>query len=90
MCFSISVRHDFRKRIAFERFPGFTRLSGKSVWRFGGMILTEKTKVLVKNPAPLPLFHRFKSIDLGSNPGLRGARSATNRLSHGTAITNLK
>jgi hypothetical protein len=25
-------------------------------------------------------------LDLGSNPGLRGERQATNRLSHGTAI----
>jgi hypothetical protein len=26
--------------------------------------------------------------DPGSNPGLRGERSATNRLSHGTALTS--
>jgi hypothetical protein len=29
-------------------------------------------------------------IDPGSNPGLRGGRPATNRLSHGTAFQNLR
>jgi hypothetical protein len=29
--------------------------------------------------------HQNPTCDLGSNPGLRGGRSATNRLSHGTA-----
>jgi hypothetical protein len=30
------------------------------------------------------------STDLGSNPGLRGARPAANRLSHGTAFGKLR
>jgi hypothetical protein len=29
-------------------------------------------------------------IDTGSNPGLRGEKPATNRLSHGTAIFSVK
>ena len=32
--------------------------------------------------------HKSRRTDLGSNPGIRGERRATNRLSHGTAITD--
>jgi hypothetical protein len=49
---------------------------------------TGENRQLGEKPVPVPLCppqisHR---LDLGSNPGLRGGRPATNRLSHGTAI----
>jgi hypothetical protein len=34
--------------------------------------------------------HKSHWIDLGANPGRRGERPATNRLSHGTAKIKLK
>jgi hypothetical protein len=49
------------------------------------MILTGETEVLGEKPVPLPLCPPQISTDLGSNPGMRGERQATNRLSHGTA-----
>jgi hypothetical protein len=50
----------------------------------GGMILTGKTEELEEKPAPLPL---CPQISRGANPGLRGERPDTNRLSNGTAQT---
>jgi hypothetical protein len=47
----------------------------------------EKTEVLGQKPAPVPLCPPQIPpwTDPGSNPGLRGERPTTNRLSHGTA-----
>jgi hypothetical protein len=50
------------------------------------MKLTRETEVLGEKPVPLPLCppqipHGLTPV---SNPGLRGGRPATNRLSHGT------
>jgi hypothetical protein len=55
------------------------------------MRLTGENRQLGEKPVPVPLCppqisHR---LDLGSNPGLRGERLATNRLSHGTAYSLL-
>jgi hypothetical protein len=50
------------------------------------MILTGKTKQLEEKLVPLPLCPpQIPRADLGANPGLRGVRPATNRLSHATA-----
>jgi hypothetical protein len=48
---------------------------------------TGKNRQLGEKPVPVPLCTPQIShgLDLGSNPGLRGERPATNRLSHGTA-----
>jgi hypothetical protein len=48
---------------------------------------TGENRQLGEKPVPVPLFPPQIShgLDLGSNPGLRGERPATNRLSHGTA-----
>jgi hypothetical protein len=47
-----------------------------------------ENRQLGEKPVPLPLCPPQIShgLDLGSNPGLRGERPATNRLSHGTAM----
>jgi hypothetical protein len=53
----------------------------------GGMIFAGETEVLGENlpsatlSTPTPTW-----IDPGANPGVRGERPATNRLSHGTAL----
>ena len=49
---------------------------------------TGKNRQLGEKPVPVPLCPPQIShgLDLGSNPGLRGERPATNRLSHGTAL----
>jgi hypothetical protein len=50
------------------------------------MIYTGETEVLGENLPSATLSTTNPTwIDPGSNPGLRGERSATNRLSHGTA-----
>jgi hypothetical protein len=51
------------------------------------MKLTGENRQLGEKPVPVPLCPPQIShgLDLGSNPGLRGERPATNRLSHGTA-----
>jgi hypothetical protein len=48
---------------------------------------TGETRQLGEKPVPVPLCTPQISygLDLGSNPGLRDERPATNRLSHGTA-----
>jgi hypothetical protein len=51
-----------------------------------GMILAGKTEKLGENPVPVPLLlPQIPHIELGANSGCRGERTATNRLSHGTA-----
>jgi hypothetical protein len=49
---------------------------------------TGENRQLGAKPVPVPLCPPQIShgLDLGSNPGLRGERPATNRLSHGTAV----
>jgi hypothetical protein len=49
-----------------------------------------KAEVLGGKTCPSASFSTTKSTrtDPGSNPGLRGEKSATNRLSHGTALTH--
>jgi hypothetical protein len=51
------------------------------------MKLTGENRQLGEKRVPEPLCPPQISheLDLGSNPGLRGDRPATNRLSHGTA-----
>jgi hypothetical protein len=51
------------------------------------MKLTGENRQLGEKPVPVPLCPPQIShgLYLGSNPGLRGERPATNRLSHGTA-----
>jgi hypothetical protein len=51
------------------------------------MKLTGENLQLGEKPVPVPLCPPQIShgLDLGPNPGLRGERPATNRLSHGTA-----
>jgi hypothetical protein len=51
------------------------------------MKLTGENRQLGEKPVPVPFCPPQTShgLDLGSNPGLRGERPATNRLSHGTA-----
>jgi hypothetical protein len=52
----------------------------------GGMILTGNPKNSEKNLSQYHfVHHRSHWIDLGANPGCRGEKSVTNRLSHGTA-----
>ena len=48
---------------------------------------TGENRQLGEKPIPVPLCPPQIShgLDLRSNPGLRGERPATNRLSHGTA-----
>jgi hypothetical protein len=52
------------------------------------MKLTGENRQLGEEPVPVPLCPPQISHGLtpGSNPGLRGERPATNRLSHGTAL----
>jgi hypothetical protein len=42
-----------------------------------------------RKPAPMPLCPPQIPHDLGSNPGRRGGKPATNRLSYGTAVINM-
>jgi hypothetical protein len=54
------------------------------------MKLTGENRQLGEKSVPVPLSPPQIShgLDLGSNPGLRGERTATNRLSHGTATSH--
>jgi hypothetical protein len=53
----------------------------------GGMILTREIRRAQRKTCPSATSFTTNStwIDTGANPGLRGERPATNRLSHGTA-----
>jgi hypothetical protein len=52
----------------------------------GGMIFAGETEELGENlPSATLSTTNHTWIDPGANPGLRGERPATNRLSHGTA-----
>jgi hypothetical protein len=55
------------------------------------MKLTGENRQLGEKPVSVPLCPPQISygLDLGSNPGLRGERPATNCLSHGTAKSEL-
>jgi hypothetical protein len=55
------------------------------------MKLTGENRQLGEKPVTVPLCPPQIShgLDLGSNPGLRGERPATNRLNHGTAPISL-
>jgi hypothetical protein len=54
-------------------------------WSIGGMTLTAENGSTGEEPVAVPLSHYICYMDwLGSNPGLRNGRQATNRLSHGT------
>ena len=68
-------------------------LSGKSNIKmkmsFGAMILTGKAEVLGEKVSSIDTFPTTKS-HMGSNPGRRDERSATNRLRHGTAFLGLR
>jgi hypothetical protein len=55
------------------------------------MIFAGETKVLGENlPSDTLSTTNPTWIDPGANPGLRGERPATNRLSHGTAYYELR
>jgi hypothetical protein len=60
-------------------------------WSTSGMKSTGENRQLGEKPVPVPLCPPQIShgLEVGSNPGLRGERPATNRLSHGTADTVL-
>jgi hypothetical protein len=55
------------------------------------MKLTGENRQLGEKPVPVPLcpLQTPHGLTPGSNPGLRGERPATNRLSHGTAPHSL-
>jgi hypothetical protein len=54
----------------------------------GGMRIGRGNRSTRRKPAPVPLCPPQFPHDLGSNPGRRGGKPATNRLSCGTALTN--
>jgi hypothetical protein len=54
----------------------------------GGMRLGRGNRSTRRKPAPVPLCPPQIPHDLGSNPGRRGGKPATNRLSCGTASTS--
>jgi hypothetical protein len=51
----------------------------------GGMRIGKGNRSTRRKPAPVPLCTPQIPHDLGSNPGRRGGKPATNRLSYGTA-----
>jgi hypothetical protein len=56
----------------------------------GGMRIGRGNRSTRRRPAPVSLCPPQISHDLGSNPGRRGGKPATNRLSYGTAWTQYK
>jgi hypothetical protein len=68
-----------------SQFLPVCRSEKRRIWGRGGMI-EKKTEVLEKNLHHCHVVHdRSEWICLGSNPGLYGERSATNRLCRDTA-----
>ena len=56
------------------------------VWSIGGMTKTWENRVIgIKPPSAILSTTHLTWGDPGSNPGLRGNRSVTNRLSYSTA-----
>jgi hypothetical protein len=53
----------------------------------GGMRIDRGNRNTRRKPAPVPLCPPQIPHDLGSNPGSRDRKPATNRLSYGTANT---
>jgi hypothetical protein len=53
----------------------------------GGMRIGRGNRSTRRKPTPVPLCPPQIPHDLGSNPGRRGGKSATNCLSYGTAIS---
>jgi hypothetical protein len=51
----------------------------------GGMRIGRGNRSSRRKPAPVPVCSPQIPHDLGSNPGRRGGKPATNRLSYGTA-----
>jgi hypothetical protein len=58
----------------------------------GGMILTGDNRRTRRKTCPIATFSTTNPtwVDLDANPRLRGERSATNRLNHGTATLGPK
>ena len=91
--------HDFRNSMAFWKVPRLRpfvvliRAACRcSVWSIGWVILNGGERELLRETSfPMRLCTTKNPIrpGPGSNPGLRAERSATNRLSHGTATENL-
>jgi hypothetical protein len=53
----------------------------------GGMKIGRGNRSTWRKPAPAPLRPQISDDpDLGSNPGRRGGKAATNRMSYGTAL----
>jgi hypothetical protein len=52
----------------------------------GGMRIGGEKRSTRRKPAPVPLCPPQIQHDLGSNPGRRGGKPATNRLKYGTAL----
>jgi hypothetical protein len=52
----------------------------------GGMRIGRGNRSTRRKPAPVPLCPPQIPHDLGSNPGRRGGKPATNRLNYGTAL----
>jgi hypothetical protein len=65
------------------------RLIDDECGAFGGMRIGRGNRSTRKKPAPVPLCPPQIPHDLGSNPGHRGGKPATNRLSYGTTDSNL-
>jgi len=78
-------------RLLFLR-PVRLVLTWRWVWRIGEIIVTGGTGVPREKPVPVLLFASKMSHRLVGNPtqASRGARPATNRLSHGTDVGNWK
>jgi hypothetical protein len=54
---------------------------------FGGMMIGKGNRIIGRKPAPVPLCSPQIPHDL--NPGRRGGKPATNRLSYGAAMTQV-
>jgi hypothetical protein len=54
----------------------------------GGMRIDRGNRSTRRKPAPVPLCPSQIPYDLGSNPGRRGGKPATNRLSYGATLPN--